>query len=68
MAFLMGSHTLLIRYQQMSRLELLKFKKKKHLDHVNEVKDSFIERVKDLEKYSFVGDARALGLIGAIDL
>ena len=37
------------------------------LDHVNEVKESFIERIKDLKKYSFVGDARAVGLIGAIE-
>ena len=31
------------------------------------VKESFIERVEDLKKYDFVGDARAIGLIGAIE-
>ena len=28
---------------------------------------SFIERVTNLEKYDFVGDTRAIGLIGAIE-
>ena len=28
---------------------------------------SFVERVKDFKKYDFVGDARAIGLIGAIE-
>jgi 4-aminobutyrate--pyruvate transaminase len=28
---------------------------------------SFTERVKDFKKYDFVGDARAIGLIGAIE-
>ena len=31
------------------------------------MKETFIERVKDLMKYDFVGDARAIGLIGAIE-
>ena len=31
------------------------------------VEKSFIERVTNLEKYDFVGDARAIGLIGAIE-
>ena len=43
------------------------YEEKNILDHVNEVKESFTERVKDLKKYSFVGDARAIGLIGAIE-
>ena len=37
------------------------------LGHVNSVQECFIERVKNLEKYEFVGDARAIGLIGAIE-
>ena len=28
---------------------------------------SFIERLKNFKKYNFVGDARAIGLIGAIE-
>ena len=43
------------------------YEEKNILEHVNNVKDSFIERVKDLKKYEFVGDARAIGLIGAIE-
>ncbi len=43
------------------------YEEKNILKHVNEVKGTFIERVKDLKKYSFIGDARAIGLIGAIE-
>ena len=43
------------------------YEEKNILEHVNNVKDSFIERVKNLKKYDFVGDARAIGLIGAIE-
>ena len=55
-----------ILFRNINRKWLLN-EEKNILNHVNEVKESFIERVKDLEKYSFVGDARAVGLIGAIE-
>jgi 4-aminobutyrate--pyruvate transaminase len=37
------------------------------INHVKAMEKSFIERVTNLEKYDFVGDARAIGLIGAIE-
>ena len=37
------------------------------INHVKTLEKSFIERVTNLEKYDFVGDARAIGLIGAIE-
>ena len=43
------------------------YEEKNILEHVNEVKETFIERVKNLKKYDFVGDTRAIGLIGAIE-
>ena len=43
------------------------YEEKKIVEHVRNMETSFIERVKNLKKYDFVGDARAIGLIGAIE-
>ena len=43
------------------------YEEKKIVEHVRNMEKSFIERVKNLKKYDFVGDARAIGLIGAIE-
>ena len=43
------------------------YEEKKIVEHVRKMEKSFIERVKNLKKYDFVGDARAIGLIGAIE-
>ena len=37
------------------------------MDHVRKMEKSFTERVKSFKKYDFVGDVRAVGLIGAIE-
>ena len=37
------------------------------VDHVKKMEGIFTNRVKDLKKHNFVGDARAIGLIGAIE-
>ena len=37
------------------------------LDHVRELEKLFFERVSDLRKCSYVGDTRAIGLIGAAE-
>ncbi|MDC3068142.1 aminotransferase [Paracoccaceae bacterium] len=39
----------------------------KIIDHVGKLQDFFIARVKELKKYDFIGDARAIGLLGAIE-
>ena len=43
------------------------YEEKKIVEHVRNMEKSFIERVKNLKKYDFVGDCRAIGLIGAIE-
>ena len=43
------------------------YEEKNIVDHVKMMEKSFIERVTNLEKYDFVGDARAIGLIGAVE-
>ena len=43
------------------------YEEKKIVEHVRNMETSFIERVNNLKKYNFVGDARAIGLIGAIE-
>ncbi|MDC3025215.1 aminotransferase [bacterium] len=43
------------------------YEEKKILDHVRKMEKSFTERVKSFKKYDFVGDVRAVGLIGAIE-
>ena len=43
------------------------YEEKNVLEHVRKMEKSFIKRVKNLKKYDFVGDARAIGLIGAIE-
>ena len=43
------------------------YEEKKIVEHVRNIEKSFIERVKNFKKYDFVGDSRAIGLIGAIE-
>ena len=43
------------------------YEEKNIVNHVKVMEKSFIERVTNLEKYDFVGDTRAIGLIGAIE-
>ena len=43
------------------------YEEKNIVNHVKMMEKSFIERVTNLEKYDFVGDTRAIGLIGAIE-
>ena len=43
------------------------YEEKKIVEHVRKMEKSFTERVKSLKKYDFVGDVRAIGLIGAIE-
>jgi len=43
------------------------YEEKKIVDHVRKMEKSFTERVRSFKKYDFVGDARAVGLIGAIE-
>ena len=43
------------------------YEEKNIVNHVKMIEKSFIERVTNLEKYDFVGDTRAIGLIGAIE-
>ena len=37
------------------------------LEHVREITPYFQKRLKDLEKYDIVGDARGMGLLGCIE-
>ena len=43
------------------------YEERKIIDHVKKVEETFVNRVRALAKYDFVGDTRAIGLIGAIE-
>ncbi len=43
------------------------YEEREIISHVSEVAKAFVERVKALRKFNFVGDTRAVGLIGAIE-
>ena len=50
-------------------LETIKiFKDENIIDHVNEISEKFNTKMEQLCEYSIVGNARSLGLIGAIEL
>ena len=43
------------------------YEEREIIAHVNEVANTFVERIKEMGKFDFVGDTRAIGLIGAIE-
>jgi len=43
------------------------YEERKIIHHVKKVEETFVNRVRALAKYDFVGDTRAIGLIGAIE-